>query len=135
MVELCKAVTAVTKPSTSKKRRHSPSLFEDEKESQNPVQPSPSQEIHREASPPYSPLPLSLDPKCPLWRDALLSPPTLNLTPILIPKVLEKHEQEADILEKSSDIDENPIILDKSSEEPVEKIPHTGDKASLDRCG
>ena len=70
--KLCKAVTAVTRPSTSKKHPRSPSPLEAEKESQIPVQSSLSQESLREASPPNCPLSLSLDPASPLQRDALL---------------------------------------------------------------
>ena len=56
------------------------------------IQPK-SQELQG-VSPPSFPPSLSLNAASPIRRDALLSSPSLNLTPSLLPKVLEKQYQE-----------------------------------------
>lgn len=72
----------------------------------------PTPESLREATPLTSPPSLSLDPPSPVRRDSLLSPPTLNLTPVL--KVLEEQEQEennVDELEETmSEIEEKESV-------------------------
>ena len=80
---------------------------------------SPSLESLRRASPPSSPLSLSIAPTSP-QRDALLSPPTLNLTPIPIPlpKVLENKEQEEIIVKKSSNSFKSELLKTSASKFP-----------------